>query len=77
METVLLQLEGEGRLSLDDSVEQWLPGMVRGNGDDGAAITVRQLLNHTSGIYDPTTEPEFFAPSSRTATGTTSSSRAR
>ncbi len=60
--TVLLQLEGEGRLSLDDSVETWLPGVVRGNGNDGGAITIRQLLNHTSGIYDPTTEPEFFAP---------------
>ncbi|MFF1905183.1 serine hydrolase domain-containing protein [Kitasatospora sp. NPDC058218] len=60
--TVLLQLEGEGRLSLDDSVEKWLPGVVQGNGNDGRAITVRQLLNHTSGIYDPTTEPEFFAP---------------
>ncbi|MFJ3790794.1 serine hydrolase domain-containing protein [Kitasatospora sp. NPDC090091] len=60
--TVLLQLEGEGRLSLDDSVEKWLPGVVRGNGNDGRTITVRQLLNHTSGIYDPTTEPEFFAP---------------
>ncbi|WP_354637366.1 serine hydrolase domain-containing protein [Kitasatospora camelliae] len=59
---VLLQLEGEGRLSLDDSVEKWLPGVVRGNGNDGRAITVRQLLNHTSGLYDPTTEPEFFAP---------------
>ncbi|MFI6446208.1 serine hydrolase domain-containing protein [Kitasatospora sp. NPDC050543] len=60
--TVLLQLEGEGRLSLDDSVEKWLPGVVQGNGNDGAAITIRQLLNHTSGIYDPATEPEFFAP---------------
>ncbi|MFD9592614.1 serine hydrolase domain-containing protein [Kitasatospora sp. NPDC059973] len=60
--TVLLQLEGDGRLSLDDSVERWLPGTVRGNGNDGAAVTVRQLLNHTSGIYDPTTEPAFFAP---------------
>ncbi|WP_228717874.1 serine hydrolase [Kitasatospora acidiphila] len=27
--TVLLQLEGEGRLSLDDSVEKWLPGTVQ------------------------------------------------
>ncbi|MFJ9547230.1 serine hydrolase domain-containing protein [Streptomyces erythrochromogenes] len=60
--TVLLQLEGEGRLSLDDSVETWLPGMVRGHGNDGRAVTVRQLLNHTSGIYDPTDEVEFFAP---------------
>ncbi|MFE9369578.1 serine hydrolase domain-containing protein [Streptomyces sp. NPDC006711] len=59
---VLLQLEGEGRLSLDDSVEKWLPGVVRGNGNDGRAIAVRQLLSHTSGIYDPTTEPAFFAP---------------
>jgi D-alanyl-D-alanine carboxypeptidase len=60
--TVLLQLEGEGRLSLDDSVEKWLPGVVRGNGNAGKDITIRQLLNHTSGIYDPTGEPEFFAP---------------
>ncbi|MFG2582271.1 serine hydrolase domain-containing protein [Streptomyces malaysiensis] len=59
---VLLQLEGEGRLSLDDSVEKWLPGVVQGNGNDGKAITIRQLLNHTSGIHDPTTEASFFAP---------------
>ncbi|AEV84120.1 D-alanyl-D-alanine carboxypeptidase [Actinoplanes sp. SE50] len=57
--TVLLQLEGEGRLSLDDSIERWLPGVVRGNGNDGRRITVRQLLNHTSGIYDPGNDPVF------------------
>lgn len=51
--TVLLQLEGERRLSLDDTVERWLPGVVRGNGNDGRKITVRQLLNNTSGIWDP------------------------
>ncbi|MCF3120402.1 beta-lactamase family protein [Streptomyces arenae] len=50
--TVLLQMEAEGRLSLDDSVEEHLPGLVRGNGNDGRAITVRQLLNHTSGLFD-------------------------
>ncbi|MFI9149681.1 serine hydrolase domain-containing protein [Streptomyces sp. NPDC053367] len=57
--TVLLQLEAEGRLSLDDSVEKWLPGVVRGHGHDGRAITVRQLLNHTSGIYDYTSDRDF------------------
>ncbi|MEU5975774.1 serine hydrolase domain-containing protein [Streptomyces sp. NPDC047315] len=50
--TVLLQLEAEGALDLDDTVDKWLPGLVRGNGHDGRTITVRQLLNHTSGVYD-------------------------
>ncbi|WNV87407.1 serine hydrolase domain-containing protein [Umezawaea sp. Da 62-37] len=48
--TVLLQLVGEGRLSLEDAVDRWLPGVVAGNGNDGAKITVRQLLQHTSGL---------------------------
>lgn len=48
--TVALQLAGEGRLSLDDSVERWLPGTV----PNGGGITLRQLLNHTSGLYNYT-----------------------
>jgi D-alanyl-D-alanine carboxypeptidase len=50
--TVVLQLAGEGRLSLDDTVERWLPGVVRGRGGDGRRITLRRLLQHTSGIPD-------------------------
>jgi D-alanyl-D-alanine carboxypeptidase len=46
--TVVLQLAGEGRLALDDPIERWLPGLVPG----GANITIRQLLNHTSGLGD-------------------------
>ncbi|WP_137989296.1 serine hydrolase domain-containing protein [Streptomyces vilmorinianum] len=57
--TVLLQLQAEGRLDLDDPVEKWLPGVVRGNGHDGRKITVRQLLNHTSGVYSVTSDPGF------------------
>ncbi|WP_058041511.1 serine hydrolase domain-containing protein [Streptomyces roseifaciens] len=56
---VLLQLEAEGRIGLDDPVERWLPRVVRGNGHDGREITVRQLLNHTSGIYNYTEDPAF------------------
>ena len=44
---VVLQLVGEGRLTLDDPVEKWLPGAVAGR-----RISVRQLLQHTSGLYD-------------------------
>ncbi|MFD0384917.1 serine hydrolase domain-containing protein [Streptomyces stramineus] len=54
---VLLQQEAEGKLSLDDNVEHWLPGVVRGNGNDGSKVTVRRLLNHTSGIYNYTDDP--------------------
>jgi CubicO group peptidase (beta-lactamase class C family) len=48
--TVVLQLVSEGRLSLEDSVERRLPGLV----PNGAAITVRELLNHTSGLFNYT-----------------------
>ncbi|GAA1705954.1 serine hydrolase domain-containing protein [Streptomyces yatensis] len=50
--TVVLQLVAEGRLSLSDPVEKWLPGVVSGNGNDGRRITVRNLLQHTSGIHN-------------------------
>jgi D-alanyl-D-alanine carboxypeptidase len=53
---VVLQLVAEGRLSLDDTVERWLPGVVVGNGNDGTAVTVRNLLQHTSGLYDYTND---------------------
>ncbi|WP_206301025.1 serine hydrolase domain-containing protein [Streptomyces populi] len=59
--TVLLQLEAEKRLSLDDTVDTWLPGVVSGNGNDGTRITVRQLLNHTSGIFNYTADEDFGA----------------
>lgn len=57
---VVMQLVGEGRLSLNDSVESLLPGVVRGNGNDGRRITVRNLLQHTSGIHDDI--PGFETP---------------
>ncbi|MFD3675320.1 serine hydrolase domain-containing protein [Streptomyces sp. NPDC058613] len=47
---VLLQLVGEGKIGLDDWVDTHLPGLVRGEGIDGRHITVRQLLQHTSGL---------------------------
>jgi D-alanyl-D-alanine carboxypeptidase len=50
--TVVLKLAAEGRLSLDDTVDKWLPGLVGGNGNDGAKITIRQLLNQTSGLFN-------------------------
>ncbi|MFE1829594.1 serine hydrolase domain-containing protein [Streptomyces yangpuensis] len=44
---VVLQLAAEGRVDLDGPVRRHLPGTVP---DRYGAVTVRQLLNHTSGI---------------------------
>jgi D-alanyl-D-alanine carboxypeptidase len=57
--TVVLQLVGEGKVALDEPIETYLPGLVR----DGRNITVRQLLQHTSGLadYDEVLISDYFA----------------
>jgi D-alanyl-D-alanine carboxypeptidase len=47
--TAVLQIVGEGRLALDDTVQQILPDVLP---SDLPAITVQQLLEHTSGLND-------------------------
>ncbi|MFD9326646.1 serine hydrolase domain-containing protein [Streptomyces sp. NPDC060065] len=54
--TVVLQLAAEHRLSLSDSVDAHLPGLVSGAGNDGSRLTLRALLTHTSGLYDFTAD---------------------
>ncbi|MFI1646727.1 serine hydrolase domain-containing protein [Streptomyces avidinii] len=49
---VVLQLVAEGKVGLEQKVDTLLPGLVRGEGIDGRNITVRQLLQHTSGVPD-------------------------
>ena len=48
---LVMKLLEQKQLSLDDTLQQHLPGrinsFIKGN------VTIRQLLNHTSGIYDP------------------------
>ena len=43
----ILMLVEEGKLSLDDPVSKYVPGLTRGN-----EVTIRQLLSHTSGYQD-------------------------
>ena len=45
--TLTLKLAEQGKLSLDDPLSKWLPEYPHVN----SKITIRQLLNHTSGIY--------------------------
>ena len=55
---VVLQLVAEGKLNLTDTVEHWLPGLV----PNGSKITIRMLLNHTSGLYDHERDPVVLKP---------------
>jgi D-alanyl-D-alanine carboxypeptidase len=49
---LILRLAQERRLRVDDTVERWLPGVVQGVELDGRLITVRHLLQNTSGLHD-------------------------
>ena len=49
---VVMQLVQEGKVGLDEPIETYLPGLIKGEGIDASRITVRQLLQHTSGLPD-------------------------
>jgi D-alanyl-D-alanine carboxypeptidase len=50
--TTILQLEAEGRLSLDDPAERYVPGT--------GTIPLRALLDHTSGLNNHAEHPSVF-----------------
>lgn len=56
MATLALQLVDRGQLDLDAPVSKYLPGVV----PNGRNITVRMLLNHTSGLFNYTSDPDFL-----------------
>lgn len=57
--SIILQLVTEGKIKLDDSVDTYLPGLLKGEGVDGRAITVREILQHRSGLPELTDFPEI------------------
>lgn len=59
--TLILQQVDLGKIQLDAPVERYLPGVV----PNGGNITVRQLLNHTSGLFSYTADPDFFTEMER------------
>ncbi|SYX83961.1 serine hydrolase domain-containing protein [Paenibacillus alvei] len=57
---VVLQLVDEQKLNLDDTIDKWLPDVVKGTEYEGDHITIRQLLNQTSGIPDYSDHKDFL-----------------
>ncbi len=60
---VILKLVTEGKLKLTDVLEAYVPGIKNGN-----LITMRQLLNHSSGIFNYTDDPALNSHSKVTPT---------
>jgi len=60
----VLRLCERARLGLDDPIAERLPAeyveMLRGDGYEPEAITVRHLLTHTAGIFDHTESPNYI-----------------
>jgi D-alanyl-D-alanine carboxypeptidase len=54
----VLKLAESGKLSLDDTLGQWLPE-IAANIPNSQSVTVRQLLNGTSGIFDYAGSPQL------------------
>jgi D-alanyl-D-alanine carboxypeptidase len=61
--SVILQLAQEGKLSFDDAVSKYVPGVP--NGDH---ITIAELLEMRSGLYNYTDAPEISASMDRDPT---------
>lgn len=61
--TAVLMLQEEGKLSIDDPVSKYIPELSELRNPDGtaAAITLRQLLTHTSGMAEATPEESHAA----------------
>lgn len=57
--TIILQLTAEGKVRLDEPIDTYLPGLLVGDGVDGRAITVRQILQHRSGLPELTDDAEI------------------
>jgi CubicO group peptidase (beta-lactamase class C family) len=53
----ILLLQEDGKLSLDDAVGKYVPGLTRGN-----EVTIRQILSHTSGYQDYWPEDYVMTP---------------
>jgi D-alanyl-D-alanine carboxypeptidase len=59
--TLILQLVGQGKVSLEDHIDRWVQGVPNGN-----QITIEELLDHTSGLGDTSIQGSsaVFDPSS-------------
>ena len=59
----ILMLQEQGKLSVDDPVGKYIPGLTR-----GSEVTIREILSHTSGYQDYWPEDYVMTPMLQTTT---------
>lgn len=60
MASLVMKLVEEGALKLDDKLSTWLPADMLNKIENANNCTLRQLLNHTTGIYDVINDQDFY-----------------
>lgn len=58
--TLILMLVDEGKVVLDDKINKYISKEICDKIENGNTATVRQILNHTSGIYDVISDQGFY-----------------
>ncbi len=57
---LVMQQVDKGALDLDDPISEWLTEADIKDVENADQVTIRQLLNHTSGIFDVITDNNFY-----------------
>jgi D-alanyl-D-alanine carboxypeptidase len=58
--TLIFQLVEDSVIKLDEKAGQWVKSGILARVNNGGAITIRQLLNHSSGVYDVVSDQDFY-----------------
>ncbi len=58
--TVVMQLREQGKVNLDDKISKWLDKEIIENVENANQATIRDLMRHSSGIYDIISDGDFY-----------------
>ena len=58
--TAVMQLREQGRINIDDKISKWLSADIVNKVDNADQVSIRDLMQHTTGIYDIIFDADFY-----------------
>ncbi len=58
--TAVMQLREQGLLNLEDKISKWLDKDILKNIENAEQFTIKDLMQHSTGIYDIITDSDFY-----------------